>query len=183
MLSFWPAVPLTQKSHATAVSYRTPKRLLPPLVDEIGMDQIGAGGGAQLVQGLATVPDTGAALDDGDDLLAEAGGELLAAGAGRALLVDDVEDPHDGLPTAGARVDGFRYVERVTTAGQPLQTADAHYRRHRVDGEREVEERVQRKLGGRWRAGEQRTQGRDLGWRAGAEVVEDQGDVLFGTKC
>ena len=84
------------------------------------MRQISTGRSAHLVHELAPVPHARAPLDDSDDLGAEARRELLAPGAGGALLVDDVEDPHDGHAAAGARVDGLRDVERVAAACHPL---------------------------------------------------------------
>lgn len=99
---------------------------------------------------LAAVPDGGAALNDGDDLLAEAGGELAAAGAGGAFAIDDVENPYDGLAAAGARGNGLGNVQGVATTRGTLHAADAHDRRHRVDRQRQVEERVQRELRGWW---------------------------------
>lgn len=125
------------------------------------------------MQPLSAVPGGGAALDDGDDLLPEAGGELLAAGAHGALLVDDVEDPHDGQAAAGARADGLREVERVAAARHALHAADAHDGRHRVDRDLEIDERIQRELRGLWGTREQRAEGRDLRRRACAKVVED----------
>lgn len=127
---------------------RKAKQSLPLLPSNTRMSEVRAGGGAEPMQHLPAVPGGGAALDDGDDLLPEAGGELLAAGAHGALLVDDVEDPHDGLAAAGARADGLRHVEGVAAARHALHAADAHDGRHRVDGDLEVDERVQRELRG-----------------------------------
>lgn len=110
------------------------------------MRQIRARRRAELMHDLPAVPRGGPALDDGDDLLPEAGGELVAAGAHGALAVDDVEDPGDGLAAAGAGVEGLGDLERVAAAREALERAHAHDGRHRIDRERQVQQRVQRQL-------------------------------------
>lgn len=124
------------------------------------------------------VPDGGAALDDGHDLLGEAGRELRAPGPRRPLAPHRVQDPHDGHAAARARGHRLGQLERLAAARGTLERAHADQRRHRVDRESEVEERVQRELGG-WRgAREQGPQRGDFGGGGSAEVVEDQTHVL-----
>lgn len=134
--------------------------------------EVSSGRGGELVEGHPAVPDGALALDDGDDLLCEADGELVLAGAARLLLVDRVEDPADGDAPAGPGAQGRGDLERVTTTGRSLEVLDPDQWRDALHGQGQVQQRVQGKLGGRRGAREQRADRVDLGGRRGSEVVQ-----------
>jgi hypothetical protein len=118
--------------------------LLLTLGEHAWVVQVGSGRGGQLVHNLPLVPHRRPALDDGDNLLGHAGRELLLSAAPRLLLVHHVQDPQDGRPPPLPHRQGLGHLEGVATAGHALHVPDARQGRHAVDGELEVEDRVQR---------------------------------------
>jgi len=124
------------------------------------------------------LPRTALPLDDIHNLIRDPLREHAASTASALLLARRIEDPHYSLASALFQTQRHGDRKRDTTTSRTLLLADAHQRRERVDGEGEVEDWIERELGGWWRAGEEGAGRRRCWWRSCAEMVEDEGHML-----
>jgi len=99
------------------------------------------------VDTCSLLPSRAAALDDGDDLLGNAQSEHVATAAARLALGSSVQDPFEGGTTALTETKRYRDLQSNTTTGGTALRANTQERGDAVDGECEVKDRVQRKVG------------------------------------
>jgi hypothetical protein len=93
------------------------------------------------------LPSGTAALDDGDDFFCDAQSKHVATTAARLALGSGVEDPLEGGTATLTETQWDGDLQGDTTAGGTALRADAQERGDTVDGECEVKDRVQRKVG------------------------------------
>jgi hypothetical protein len=114
---------------------------------------------------ISAVPHTTTALGNGYQLVGNSVGQLCVTSLFRCI-----QNPLDRRAATLAEVEWVGNLHGSTTTGDTLLLANAEERSHRVDNACEVEDRVERQLGGR-RTAHERTTGVDVGRRGGAEVI------------
>lgn len=101
---------------------------------------------AQLVDGIAPVPDAAGALHDGNDLVCDALRKAVLSTAHVPPLGRRRHDPLDGRPPPLPLPQRHRDLKRNTTARRASLTSNAQERCHRVNRQCQVEYGVERKV-------------------------------------
>jgi hypothetical protein len=120
---------------------------LPLRTTRLAKAQVTSGSSGDLVDTSSLLPSGTAALDDGDDFLCDAQSKHVATTAARLALGSSVEDPLEGGTATLAETQWDGDLQGDTTTGGTALRADAQQRGDAVDGECEVKDRVQRKVG------------------------------------
>jgi hypothetical protein len=123
------------------------KPILPSRTTRFAKAQVTSGSSGDLVDTSALLPSGAAALDDGDDFLCNAQSKHVATTAARLALGSSVQDPLEGGTATLTETQWDGDLQGDTTTGGTALRADAQQRGDAVDGECEVKDRVQRKVG------------------------------------
>lgn len=93
------------------------------------------------------LPSRATALNDSDNFLGNAQSKHVATTTARLALGSSVQDPFEGSTAALTETKRDGNLQGDTTTGGTTLRADAQERGDAVDSEREVKDRVQRKVG------------------------------------
>ena len=126
---------------------RSVRDRLPSGTTRLAEAQVTSGSGGDLVDTGTLLPSGAAALDDSDNFLGNAQSKHVTTTAARLALGSSVQDPLKGSAAALTETKRDGNLQGDTTTGSTALRADAQQRSNAVDGECEVKDRVQRKVG------------------------------------
>jgi hypothetical protein len=111
-----------------------------------GQDNIGPGSDAKFVDSIAPLPRRTPALDYGNQLLRNSLCKTSSSASHVPPLGCIAHDPLYGCPPSLSLAEWNRNLKRDATTSSTSLTSNAHERRDRVYGKREVQNRVKRQV-------------------------------------